>query len=142
MELVWGDVKGTGVLDYVTAWYKRAAEYIQGTRIPVGFVSTNSITQGEQVGVLWQQLFQRYGVKIHFAHRTFAWESEARGKAHVHVVIIGFGAFDVPSKRIYDYGDDSENASVTSAGNISPYLIEGSDVAIARAARRLSSPRV
>jgi len=59
--------------------------------IEVGFVSTNSISQGEQVGALWNPLFQRFGLKIHFAHRTFKWESEARGKAHVHVVIIGFG---------------------------------------------------
>ncbi len=131
MELVWSDITGTGVLDYVTAWYKRAAEYIHHTRIPVAFVSTNSITQGEQVGALWPPLFQRYGLKIHFGHRTFAWESEARGKAHVHVVIIGFGAFDTGGKRIYDYADDGEKATVSTAGNISPYLIEGSDVAIA-----------
>jgi hypothetical protein len=130
MELVWGDIDGTGVLDYVTAWYKRAAEYIHHTRIPVAFVSTNSITQGEQVGALWPPLFQRYGLKIHFGHRTFAWESEARGKAHVHVVIIGFGAFDIAGKRIYDYGDDGDKATVSTAGNISPYLIEGSDIAI------------
>jgi hypothetical protein len=130
MELVWGDVARTGVLDYVTAWYRRAAEYVHGTRIQVGFVSTNSITQGEQVGALWPPLFQRYGLKIHFAHRTFAWESEARGKAHVHVVIIGFGAFDAGGKRIYDHADDIEKATVSIAGNISPYLTEGPDVAI------------
>jgi len=130
MELVWGDIAHTGVLDYVTAWYRRAAEYIQGTRIRVGFVSTNSITQGEQVGALWPPLFKRYGLKIHFAHRTFAWESEARGKAHVHVVIIGFGAFNTNGKRIYDHGDHGKEATVSTAGNISPYLVEGSDVAI------------
>jgi hypothetical protein len=130
MELVWGDIDGTGVLDYVTAWYKRAAEYIHHTCIPVAFVSTNSITQGEQVGALWPPLFQRYGLKIHFGHRTFAWESEARGKAHVHVVIIGFGAFDTGNKRIYDYSDDGDKATVSTAGNISPYLIAGSDIAI------------
>ncbi len=101
------------LLDYVTGWYCKAAEYIQGTRIEVGFVSTNSITQGEQVGVLWNALFQRFRLKIHFAHRTFAWESEARGKAHVHVVIIGFGAFDTQNKRIYDYESDSETATVS-----------------------------
>ena len=94
MELVWGENNGTGVLDYVTGWYHKAAEYIQGTNIVVGFVSTNSISQGEQVGVLWNPLFEHFGLKIHFAHRTFAWESEARGKAHVHVVIIGFASFD------------------------------------------------
>ena len=102
MALVCGHIKGHGLLDYVTAWYVKAASYIQGTRIRVAFVSTNSISQGEQVGVLWRALFEQ-GVKIHFAHGTFAWESEAKGKAHVHVVIIGFGAFDFAPKRLYEY---------------------------------------
>jgi len=128
MELVWSETDGKGVLDYVTAWYRKAAKYIQGTHIQVGFVSTNSISQGEQVGALWNPLFQRFGLKIHFAHRTFRWESEARGKAHVHVVIIGFGAFDTANKRIYDY--EAKNATTSSAKNISPYLVEGSDFAV------------
>jgi len=128
MELVWGDTEGRGVLDYVTAWYRKAGEYIQGTSIQVGFVSTNSVSQGEQVGALWNPLFQRFGLKIHFAHRTFKWESEARGKAHVHVVIIGFGNFDATNKRIYDY--EAKEATTSSAKNISPYLVEGSDFAV------------
>lgn len=128
MELVWSETDGRGVLDYVTAWYRKAAKYIQGTHIQVGFVSTNSISQGEQVGALWNPLFQRFRLKIQFAHRTFKWESEARGKAHVHVVIIGFGAFDTSNKRIYDY--EAKNATTNSAKNISPYLVEGSDFAV------------
>ena len=128
MELVWGETDGAGLLDYVTGWYRKAAEYIRDTHIIVGFVSTNSISQGEQVGVLWNSLFQRFGLKIHFAHRTFAWASEARGKAHVHVVIIGFAAFDSTNKRIYDY--ESETVTVISAKNISPYLIEGNDTTL------------
>jgi hypothetical protein len=128
MEVVWGTSNGAGVLDYVTGWYRKAAEYIQGTRIVVGFVSTNSVSQGEQAGALWNPLFQQFGLKIHFAHRTFAWESEARGKAHVHVVIIGFAAFDTANKRIYECHD--KKATVTSAKNISPYLVEGPDVAV------------
>ncbi|MGH9742444.1 MAG: DNA methyltransferase [Candidatus Acidiferrum sp.] len=131
MDRVAAEIENHGLLDYVTGWYVKAAEYIQRTQIRVGFVSTNSITQGEQVGVLWKFLFQRYGIKIHFGHRTFRWESEARGKAHVHVVIIGFGAFDTANKRIYGYED--EQTTVVSAKNISPYLIEGSDLAITRA---------
>jgi len=75
MGLVWGETAGSGFLDYVTGWYQKAADYIKGTKIVVGFVSTNSITQGEQVGILWGALFQHYRVKIHFAHRTFPWES-------------------------------------------------------------------
>lgn len=135
MKLVWGSTQGTGVLDYVTAWYRKAAEYIQGTRIVVGFVSTNSISQGEQVGALWGPLFQDSALKIHFAHRTFSWQSEARGKAHVHVVILGFAAFDTGNKRIYEY--DEDRVTVTSAGNISPYLIEGPDVVVTSRSRPL-----
>jgi hypothetical protein len=130
MEFVWKRVKGAGVLDYVTAWYRKAAEYIRGTRIVVGFVSTNSISQGEQVGVLWNELFTQHRLKIHFAHRTFTWESEVRGKAHVHVVIVGFGAFDTENKIIYDYDEDGEKVTASSAINISPYLVEGSDLVI------------
>jgi hypothetical protein len=128
MNMVFGDMKGTGVLDYVCSWYLRAAQYIRATQIKVGFVSTNSVTQGEQPGILWPVLFSSFNIKIHFAHRTFAWESEARGKAHVHVVIIGFGAFDTHNKRIYDYESESPAATVTLARNISPYLIEGGDI--------------
>jgi MmeI, DNA-methyltransferase domain/MmeI, target recognition domain/MmeI, N-terminal domain/MmeI, C-terminal domain/MmeI, helicase spacer domain len=143
MGIVWGEAGGWGVLDYVTGWYRKAAEYIQGTRIQVGFVSTNSISQGEQVGALWNPLFRDFGLKIHFAHRTFKWDSEARGKAHVHVVIIGFGAFDRAGKRIYDYelgvgkhgSNGPETVSVTTVKNISPYLVEGPDSAVVSRAR-------
>lgn len=128
MENIWGDVKGSGILDYVTCWHRRSAEYIQGTKISVGLVSTNSISQGEQVSALWGTMLQRYSLKIHFAHRTFPWESEARGKAHVHVVIIGFGAFDRLGKRIFDYETEAEHATVSEVPNISPYLLAGSDV--------------
>lgn len=128
MEAVCGDLPAWGLLDFVTAWYFKAAEYIKDSQIVVGFVSTNSITQGEQVGLLWNHLFQHWRLKIHFAHRTFAWASEARGKAHVHVVIIGFAAFDAANKRIYDY--EGEKPTVAVARNISPYLIEGSDLAV------------
>ena len=136
MQIVFGSVNGAGVLDYVCCWYLRAAQYIRGTRIEAGFVSTNSITQGEQPGDLWPALFGHSGIKIHFAHRTFAWESDARGKAHVHVVIIGFGDFDIREKRIFDYEGDKENVLVSHPLNISPYLIEGND----RALRTRSSP--
>ncbi len=127
MAAVCGRVKGGGVLDFVTGWYFKAAEYIAGTAIRCGLVSTNSISQGEQPGILWGELFARHHLKIHFAHRTFSWESEARGKAHVHVVIIGFGAQDVPRKEIIDdHGKDIE-ATVAVVSNINPYLVEGAD---------------
>ena len=135
METVAGDVENMGLLDYVTGWYFKAADYIQGTRIVVGFVSTNSISQGEQVGVLWNPLFQHFGLKIAFAHRTFAWQSEARGKAHVHVVIVGFATFDATNKRIYDY--EAAKSTVITAKNISPYLVEGSEFAITNRSKTL-----
>ena len=131
MDAVFAGVNGAGVLDYVTAWYIRAAEYIWANRrIRAAFVSTNSITQGEQVGVLWTELFRKHGTKIHFVHRTFPWQSEARGKAHVHVVVIGFGAEDTQGKRIYDYDKGPEDVHVAEARNISPYLIEGGDLTV------------
>lgn len=90
MASVCGALPSFGLLDYVAAWYLKAADYTRTGAAPVGFVSTNSISQGEQVGVLWNEMFRR-GVSIRFAHRTFPWKSEARGAAHVHVVIVGFG---------------------------------------------------
>lgn len=131
------DLKGVGVLDYVCAWYFIASEFIRGTQIRVGFVSTNSISQGEQAGLLWTELFTRK-IKIHFAYRTFPWESEARGKAHVHVVIIGFGGFDVNRKFIYDFDPNSQNITTTPAKNISPYLVEGNDFCLTNRKHPLS----
>lgn len=125
-----GYLDGFGVLDYVTAWYIKAANLIQSTEIKVSFVSTNSITQGEQVGLLWNYLFSR-GIKIHFAHRTFKWSNEAKGNAAVHVVIIGFGAFDVAEKSIYEYETVvSDNPQCIHVKNINPYLVGGSDMAV------------
>ena len=132
MALVCGRVKGSGVLDFVTGWYFKAAEYSAGTAVRCAFVSTNSISQGEQPGILWGELFGHYRMKIHFAHRTFAWESEARGKAHVHVVIIGFGAEDLPAKWLYDYDHDPANPACAPAANINPYLVEGGDIVLPR----------
>ncbi len=131
MENIWGDVKGSRTLDYVSCWYRRSAEFIQGQRTTVAFVSTNSISQGEQVGIMWGALLPRYGVKLHFAHRTFAWESEARGKAHVHVVVVGFGASDRVGKRIFDYDEDPDRPTVSEVPNISPYLLAGNDAVVA-----------
>jgi hypothetical protein len=97
------NISAAGVIDFVANWHLLAARYLKGTRVVAAFVSTNSISQGEQAGLLWSEMFGRYQAKIHFAHRTFAWESEARGKAHVHCVIVGFASFDTQKKVIYDY---------------------------------------
>ncbi len=127
MAAIWGDAKGYGVLDYVTCWYKKAAEFIHETNIQVGFVSTNSITQGEQVGVLWNALF-RHGLQLIFAYRTFPWQSEARGKAHVHVVIIGFAQTFHEKKRIFE--EIGDKVVVNEVRNISPYLVEGGNTVL------------
>lgn len=137
MALVWEDEEGTGVLDYVTCWYVRAAEYIQGTSIKVAFVSTNSVSQGEQVGVLWRGLRRRGQLHIHFAHRSFAWMSEARGRAHVHVVIIGFAAFDTPVKQLFEYSHSKAEPSRVTVSRINPYLADAVDVLLAKRGRPL-----
>ncbi len=130
MNLIFYKVNGTGVLDYVSAWYVKAAELIKGTNIKAAFVSTNSITQGEQVGILWNLLLNHYGIKIHFAHRTFKWSSEARGKAHVFVVIIGFANFDTTNKIIFDYEKPDSDPHEIKVKNINPYLVEGNDIVV------------
>ncbi|HQO08885.1 MAG TPA: hypothetical protein PLP37_02135 [Clostridiales bacterium] len=130
MELIWNGVKGSGVLDYVSCWYLKAAQYIQNTKVKVSFVSTNSITQGEQVGILWKWLFKNYSIKIHFAHRTFKWTNEARGKAAVHVVIIGFANFESVIKKIFEYTDIKGEPHAIKANNINPFLVEGKDITV------------
>lgn len=128
LELIFKSVKGAGVLDYVAAWYAKAAEYIQSTKIKVAFVSTNSIVQGEQVGVLWNLLLNVYKIKIHFAHRTFSWSNEAKGNAAVHCVIIGFANFDTANKTIFDYEHIKGEPQQIKAKNINPYLIDSKDI--------------
>lgn len=127
MEVIWGSSGRFGRLDYVTCWYRKAADYIERTQIHCGFVSTNSISQGEQVSTLWAALFEQ-GIQIDFAHRTFPWVSEARGKAHVHVVIIGFSIVGVTTKRLYDYESSHDAATVVACQNINPYLVAGSNI--------------
>ena len=130
MERIFSGVTGGGTLDYVTAWYVKAAQYIQGTKIRVAFVSTNSIAQGEQVGIIWGLLFTKYNIKIHFAHRTFKWGNEAKGNAAVHVVIIGFANFDISEKSVFEYEDIKGEAHEIKVKNINPYLVEGKDMFI------------
>ncbi len=130
METIFSNVKNGKVLDYVTAWYLKASKYIQNTKIKVAFVSTNSISQGEQVGILWKELFSNYGIKIHFAHQTFNWSNEAKANAAVHVVIVGFANFDITNKRIFEYENIKAEAHEKNAKNINPYLVEGDDLII------------
>ena len=130
MDLVCKNIKNFGLLDYVTCWYIKATEYIKDTTIPVAFVSTNSITQGEQVGIISEYLIKEHGIKINFAHRTFKWTSDARGKASVYVVIIGFGYFDYKSKFIYDYEKPNSEPVKIKAKHINFYLVDSEDVFI------------
>ena len=126
------DLGGTGgTLDYVTAWFIKAGEYADGNGIRIGFVATNSITQGEQVAQLWPILFNRCGLEIAFAHRTFAWGSDARGKAHVHVVIIGLDGRETvrPTKRLFSYPDINGDPEETEHSVLSPYLFDASWIA-------------
>lgn len=118
----------TNRLDYVTAWYMKAAQYIQGTNIKCAFVSTNSITQGVQVSDLWSRLFNEYHISIDFAHTTFVWRSETKDMAAVHVVIIGFSLKSTPHKQKYLFEGNEKNAVY----NISPYLTEGPETIVIR----------
>ena len=119
--------KTGGTLDYVTAWFIKAGEYVQMGRARIGFVATNSITQGEQVAQLWPILFTRANLEIAFAHRTFSWGSDARGKAHVHVVIIGLDSQENvrADKRLFSYPDINGEPEETLHAVLSPYLFDG-----------------
>jgi N-6 DNA Methylase len=129
-EHVWKGNKRQGTLDFVTNWFKIAAEYVAGTPVRVAFVSTNSITQGEQPATLWKELW-RHQMEIDFAHRTFAWTSEAKGKAAVHVVIIGFSCVPKPSKRsLWIYQRVNGPGQQMEVGQINPYLTDAPNVVI------------
>lgn len=120
-------VSGNGVLDFVAAWYVKAAAYMKGSSIRCAFVSTNSITQGEQVGVLWQWMLNQ-GVKIFFAHRTFQWSNEGRGKAAVHCVIIGFALEESTPKWLFEYQEIKGEPHGIQSVNINPYLVNSHNI--------------
>ena len=117
MQMLFGDIKN---LDYVAAWYKKASDYIMGSRIECGFVSTNSISQGETVARLWPLL----NITINFAYTSFVWNSEASFKAHVHCVIIGFACFSRSEKIIYN------GSHAVKCGNINAYLYDAPNVLV------------
>ena len=119
-----------GTLDYVTAWFIKAGEYLQKSHARIGFVATNSITQGEQVAQLWPLIFDSYEMEISFAHRTFAWGSDARGMAHVHVVIIGLTRRDREprEKRLFSYGDIKGDPTESRHAALTPYLFDAGAV--------------
>ena len=137
MSIAFGGARHVGVLDYVTAWYAKAAGYL-GSNTRAALVSTNSIAQGEQAAVLWSALGGQ--VERTFAHRTFAWTSEARGKAHVHVVIVGFARPGVVAgpRRLFVYDNPKKPPTEERVVRINGYLADGPDVLITKANRPIS----
>lgn len=133
-------LKGAGVLDFVAAWYLKGGQYVQqhpATR--VAFVSTNSVTQGEQVGLLWGEILRGARCHIQFAHRTFRWSNEARGNAAVYCVIIGYGAEKLPTPRLYDYATPRSAPQQIPARSINAYLIDGPEIIVTTRTKPLSS---
>ena len=144
MDMIFSGVKNAGLLDYVSAWYIKCANYIVGTEITCGLVSTNSVTQGEQPGVLWPELW-RQNIQIHFAHRTFRWTNEAKGKAAVHCVIIGFGNTPPKSQKVlFEYDKIGGDAHATDVNNINPYLVDAADLVLSNRSTPLvpSAPKI
>lgn len=137
MAQVFGNLPNAGLLDLVAAWYVKAVPYLKAhPACRAAFVSTNSITQGEQVGVLWSWMLAQ-GVHIQFAHRTFQWSNDAKGVAAVHCVIVGFGLADLPGKTIYQYDDIRGEPLAVPASHINPYLVDAPDVVLPRRSKPL-----
>ncbi|MDP3010899.1 MAG: N-6 DNA methylase [Methylococcales bacterium] len=155
LALVFHHMKGAGVLDLVAAWHVKAARYIQANpSVPVAFVSTNSLTQGEQVAILWTELL-KLNIKLHFAHRTFQWSNEGRGVAAVHCVIMGFHCANVGATlvaevvvadksaptfcRLFNYGDNIKGEPIEiKATQINPYLVDAPTVLIEKRRKPLN----
>ena len=130
LKLVLDKIIGSGVMDYVSAWFYKSAQFIQSTKIKVGLVATNSISQGEQSSILWNVLINEFNISIHFAHRTFKWSNEAKGNAAVHCVIIGFASFEANEKYLFDYQTITSEPLLIKAQNINPYLINANNILV------------
>lgn len=127
-DLVMADVPKAGLLDFVSAWYVKSARLIKAhPNVRCALVSTNSICQGEQVGVLWSWMLAQ-GVHIQFAHRTFVWQSAAKGKAAVHCVIVGFGLDQNRAQTIFEYEDGKGVPTALGAQNINAYLVDAPNI--------------
>ena len=139
LHYVLTNINAAGVMDYVSAWYVKAAQYLEkhnlfdnnlNIKTQVAFVSTNSIAQGEQVGILWREMFNRYKIKIHFAYQTFKWNNEAKGIAAVYCVIIGFSNYDITGKKLFVYNNIKGEPHEVAVNNINSYLVEAKDILI------------
>jgi len=133
----WGDVPNVKTLDYVTAWYAKAASFTAGTMARTGFISTNSVSQGEQASIIWREL-NRLGFEMFFAHRTFAWSSDAPGAAAVHCVIEGFSQDKAVKKQLFDYPDPKGVSVLINAQYINAYLQDVPPVLLSRISSPLS----
>ena len=125
MRQIWADNPKSGKLDYVSAWYRKAAEFIQGTDTRCAFVSTNSIVQGEQCADVWKILYEKFNIHVDFCHRTFKWSSDSENIAHVHCVIVGFSSAPNQKPKIIFDGDKKIRA-----GNINAYLLDAPNILV------------
>lgn len=137
-EAVFLGMKNVKKLDFVTSWFFKAAKFTLATKIETAFVTTNSICMGEQVSLLWQPMLD-LGIKINFAHRTFAWSNDARGRAAVHCIVVGYAHFDKQKKYLFNYADIKGEAEAIQAENINPYLVNAPNLVITNRTKPLSS---
>ena len=138
MELIFSDINGFRNLDFVTSWFLKSAQFTQNTNIETALVATNSISMGEQVSILWRPLLE-IGIRINFAHRTFSWHNDAKGKAAVHCVIIGFSHQDRDKKYLFDYATLKAEPTKIKVDNINPYLIDTSSIVVTNRTKPISS---
>ncbi len=135
---IFGSLKNSKQLDFVANWFYKSAQFIQNTDIDVALVATNSITIGEQVGTLWQPLLDM-GINLHFAHRTFQWHNDAKGKAAVHCVIVGYGQQEREEKWLFDYSNVQDEPIAIKVNNINPFLIDAPNVLVGNRSKPLGN---
>jgi len=131
-------VKGASALDYVACWFYKTAEYLHGTTARAALVSTNSITQGEQVSILWGPILNRFGMKLQFAHQTFQWRNEGKRNAAVHCIIVGFGPQEIADKRLFLYDNPGAAPHEQAAAQLNPYLVDAPTVLLPSRSRPIS----
>lgn len=138
IKFIYEDSNQSGIIDYVACWYMKSIKYVKKTPLAeVAFVSTNSIIQGEQVLPIWEPLLKE-GLKINFGYQTFNWNSKAKGKAAVHVIIVGFSLYDRKDKKIYTSADHNNQSHVRNVTRINPYLIDSSNILIGNRSKSLT----
>jgi len=137
--LVTASIKSGSDLDFVANWFLLTARYTEGTAIEFAFVATNSLTQGEQVPLLWPYLLERHGLLIRFAHRTFRWSNEARGNAAVHCIIVGLTRDSSATRRLFEYADPKAGPLEIQVESINPYLAAGSGSVVRKSASPITS---